>query len=78
MSAPLYRADMSPTLDDSALGYLPREQARESDEAADKPIAEPWDAWMFVEIGAGLLVLAFVAILANFVWDNWHVVSRLF
>jgi hypothetical protein len=77
MSAPLYRADMSPTLDDSAMGYLPREQARESDEAADKPIAEPWDEWMLVHAAVGALALGLAAILANFVYDNWHVVSGL-
>lgn len=78
MASPIARKELH-RISDSAFGYLPREQAdAPADEAADRPISEPWDAWLYVEVAAGALVLAFVAILANFFWNNWHVVAALF
>lgn len=66
-----YLCAMNAPIQREALHRIPTE----SDEAADKPIAEPWDVWVYAEIAAGLLVLGFVAMLANFFWSNWHVVT---
>lgn len=46
------------------------------DEAEDRPVTTPWDGWFAIEIVAGVVVLAFLAILARFFYVNrWLVVA---
>jgi len=58
-------------------GFFGPEGCREGKDCPDGRVKQKLDAWAFLEIFSGCIVLVFLFVLARFFYENWSILSTM-